>query len=123
MYIKNVSAEERAANLEAGRIARQAKIEAAKDLKTEYADENHWRELAKKYGTRMPVWYLPASESKYLKRVCKTLNVDIDSYIVTTGCRTVKEWCSLNPKWTIMAYVGLFLEWYHEMYSANVLKT
>ena len=45
----------------------QKKLDNA-HLKNDFSDLPHWKELASKYGVRLPSYFQPASETKYLRR-------------------------------------------------------
>lgn len=95
--------------------AKAAKIQYAKDnLVLDYGDEQHWRELAKKHNIRLPIYYHPNRETKYLKRAMKKLNVDMKEYLESCGVLTLKELVSLNPTHTALSEVGFLLEYVEE---------
>ena len=87
---------------------------AEENLKLDYMDSPHWRELASKYGTRLPSYVYPNTSSKYLKRVLNHLGVDAKEYLEACGVTTFKQLAELNPEYTAMSEVGLLLEWYDE---------
>lgn len=106
---------------------RQAKkILAEQTLKLEYADENHWASLASKYSVRLPVYYQPSSEIKYVRRIAKKLNIDINEFLSSTGYSNVKSLVLANPTWTARAICGVLLEFYDDnlnntyTYSSNI---
>lgn len=90
------------------------KLIAEQTLKLEYADENHWTFLASKYSVRLPVYYQPSSEIKYVRRIAKKLNVDINEFLSSTGYSNVKSLASANPTWTARAICGTFLEFFDD---------
>lgn len=95
------------------RLKRIADQEYAKEhLKTEYMDESYWRELASEFGCRLPNWWLPGYEVKYLRRIAKKLNFDLKLFIESTGFSNIKDFCLANNKFTALALSGLLLEWY-----------
>ena len=84
---------------------------AEENLKLTYEDSPLWRELASKYKTRLPSYVHPNTASKYLKRVMNHLGVNAKEYLEVCGVTTFKQLAELNPEYTAMAEVGLFLEW------------
>lgn len=84
---------------------------ARNHLKTTYSDENFWRNEASKYGLKLPGWWYPASETKYVRRACKKLGVNIDDFIASTGCKNLQELAKINNKWSVLGLVGLVIEW------------
>lgn len=113
-YLKDITPEQRAEMQEKARIAREQKKEQAKLLKTEYADEKHWRELASSVGVRLPTTYLANTETKYLRRVAKKLNIDMQEYLDDCGVKNLRQLVELNPTHTALSEVGLLLEWYSD---------
>lgn len=112
-YLNNMTPEQREANRQKGVEARKAKVEAAKLLKTDYADMKFWEDLARSSGLRLPKRYLPNTELKYLKRVCKSLGLDVSEYLESCGVNTIKQLVQLNPDWTARAECGSLLEWFY----------
>jgi len=97
---------------QASRLAK--KQYAEENLKLDYIDSPHWRELASKYGTRLPSYIYPNTSSKYLKRVMNHLGVNAKEYLEVCGVTTFKQLAELNPEYTALAEVGLLLEWYDD---------
>ena len=90
---------------------RVADQEYAKEhLKTEYMDQKYWAEKASEYGLRLPGWWIPSSEIKYIRRACKKLNIDINDFIESTGFSNLSQLAANNPTFTALAMVGLVLE-------------
>lgn len=94
--------------------ARLAKQEAAKSLKQDWEDIQHWKELASKHGVRLPSYVHPNTETKYLKRLFKKLNLDIQEYLDSCGVKTAKSLVNMNTNYPAYAEVGLALEWINE---------
>lgn len=100
---------------EQSKETRQAKkLLAEQTLKLDYADENHWTTLASKYSVRLPVYYQPSSEIKYVRRVAKNLNIDINDFLASTGYTNVKSLAAANPTWSARAICGILLEFYDD---------
>ena len=91
----------------------QKKLDNA-HLKNDFSDLTHWKELASKYGVRLPRYYIPSSETKYLKRLFKKVEMDIQEYLNACGVSTVKQLVKLNPNYPAAAEVGLALEYIDE---------
>lgn len=94
--------------------ARLAKQEAAKSLKQDWEDIQHWKELASKHGVRLPMYTAPWTETKHLKRVMSKLNINPKEYLEDCGVSTIKKLVALNPNTPALFEVGLLLEWYEE---------
>lgn len=103
--------------IEAAKKAREAKKAwAAANLQMGYADEDYWRQLGKEAGVRLPQRHIANTESKYLKRMLKKLDIDSKEYLESCGVRGFKELASLNPQGTALSEVGLLLEYWKESY-------
>lgn len=93
------------------RLKRIADQEWAKEnLKTDWADENYWRETASKYGLRLPGWWIPAREVKYIRRACKKVGVEVSDFIDSTGFNNLNQLAEANSGSTALSMVGLVLE-------------
>jgi hypothetical protein len=106
---------DRAALQQASKESREKKQSYARDnLKIDWADSNHWRDLATKHGVRLPVWYIPNTETKYLRRLFKHKDVDIKHYLEYCGCKSMKQLVDMNPEYPAFVEVGFALEWLDE---------
>lgn len=83
---------------------------ASEHLYTEYKDEQFWRENASKVGLRLPGWWIPASETKYIRRACKKLGVDVNSFVESTGFSNLNQLVKANSQWSVVGMVGLCIE-------------
>lgn len=114
-YLKELSEEEREQLRVKSAQAREEKKQYALDhLKTSWSDLPIWREMAVRQGTKLPSWYVPGSELKYVKRLFRNSPLDIKDYIADMGCSTLKEMQELNPKANAQAMVGWALEYINE---------
>ena len=96
---------------EAVRLKRIADQEyALGNLNTSYADEQFWRDKASTFGLRLPLWWIPAAETKYIRRACKKLGIDINDFIASTGFSNLNQLVKANSKWTALGVVGLCIE-------------
>lgn len=91
-----------------------AQLWAQYNLKDDFADESTWRSLASEYGVRFPQRHIPGTELKYLKRTCKKLNIEISSFLESTGFSTLKQLAEANKTYPSWALLGLILEFYHD---------
>lgn len=93
------------------RLKRIADQEYAKEnLNISYADEQFWREKASEFSIRLPMWWKPASDTKYVRRACKKLGIDIKDFVDSTGFSNLNQLAVNNPTFTALAMVGLVLE-------------
>jgi hypothetical protein len=99
---------------EQAKASRLAKQEASKSLKQDFADMNTWKELASKHGVRLPSYVHPNTESKYLKRLFKKVQMNIKDYLEACGVNTMKQLAALNPDYPAYAEYGLALEYIDE---------
>lgn len=94
------------------RLKRIADQEWAKEhLGTSYADEQFWREKASEFSIRLPMWWKPASDTKYVRRACKKLGIDIKDFVTSTGFSNINQFVQNNPRWSALAMVGLCIEY------------
>jgi len=83
---------------------------AREHLYTEYKDEGFWRDNASKVGLRLPMWWIPGSETKYIRRACKKLNVDVNLFVGSTGFSNLNQLVKANSRWSAVGMVGLCIE-------------
>lgn len=112
--LPNMTTEERQEMIKKGAEVKREKQQWAKEnLKTTWEDENHWRELSKKHGYRLPVWYEPA-KSKHVNRFLKAKGLEKEWYQDHTGYTNGNNEAKSNPKLPAFAQIGLLLEAYDE---------
>lgn len=87
------------------------KKEDGKLLKQDFLDLPVWKELASKYSFRLPAYYQPNTESKYIKRLFKHVGADLSAYLEDCGVKSVKSLVKLNENWPAYAEVGIALEY------------
>lgn len=102
------------------RLKRLADQEFAKEnLHTNYQDEDFWKERASFYGFRMPMWWIPASETKYVRRACKKLSINVEDFVSSSGFSNLSQLVSVNPTWTAFGMVGLCIDYKENTWSVN----
>lgn len=102
------------------RLKRLADQEYARvHLYTEYKDEQFWREQSSLFGIRLPMWWKPASDTKYVRRACKKLGIDINDFVASTGFSNLNQFVQNNPRWSALAVVGLCIEFALEFKENN----
>ena len=116
-FLNTLTPEQRTELRQKAVLSKDAKREANKHIRTDYADMQYWEELASKHGVRLPIRYYPSTDIKYVVRVAKRLGVDVKEYVSTTGCKSLKELAELNKGWSAAAMCGLFLEHIDEIKS------
>lgn len=93
------------------RLKRVADQQYAKEnLIVDYKDEQFWRDNASKVGLRLPGWWIPSNETKYVRRACKKLGVDVNSFVESTGFSNLNQLVKANSRWTALGMVGLCIE-------------
>ena len=107
--LKEISSEERDKLLEQARIAREAKKEAGKSLRQDWADAKLWEWLRSKTVVKAPSYYLPCTETKHVSRTLKKIGKD-SVWWKEHFAPNVLQWCEWNHN--VPAYVlqGLMLE-------------
>lgn len=81
------------------------------NLNVSYADEQFWRERASEFNIRLPMWWKPASDTKYIRRACKKLGIDVKDFVTSTGFSNLNQFVQNNPRWTAFSVVGLVIEY------------
>ena len=112
--LRNITQEERLLMQQKSKDSREAKKLAAQNLKTEWADIQHWRELASQANIRLPIQYAPASELKHLRKALKRLSIDPAEWCNVQGYKTLKGFARDNPEANAVLEVGLLLEYWRE---------
>lgn len=113
-YLADKTDEELAEIRAKAKASKDAKREWAKvNLKLDWGDESHWRELASTYSYRLPNRYDKAS-AKYVNRFLKHFNLDKEWYSDVTGFSNGNKEASANPTMPAFAQVGFLLEQYNE---------
>ena len=80
-----------------------------KQLRQEWADAEHWRELARHRGYRLPHWYLPMTP-KAMQQVLGSLGLDRQFFREAFGLKTYQQLIDLNPSAPLWAFAGWCLE-------------
>ena len=93
---------------------REAKKIAGEHLKQTWADLSFWRETASEAGIRLPISYIPATETKHIRKTLKKLDISIDEWLDVTGFKTLKGFGESNPTTPSYVEVGLALELWNE---------
>lgn len=107
--LNEISPEKRLELLEQARIAREAKKEAGKHLRQDWADAPVWDYLRSELAIKSPLYYIPASETKYISRTLKKLGKDT-GWFYEHFCQPVSKWAILNPKAPAYVLQGLMME-------------
>lgn len=115
-YLVNLTVEQRLQMVIKSKNTRDAKRAWGEEhLKQDYGqDEAHWRALASEAGIRLPAKYIPSSDTKYLKRILKKLNIEAKEWLDVEGYTTLKDFSVNNPTWPSYAHIGLLLEYWKE---------
>ena len=84
-------------------------IAAGKGLRQQWADAEHWRELARQRGYRLPHWYLPMAP-KGMEQVLRSLGLDREFYREAFGLKTYQDLIDRNPNTPLWVFAGWCLE-------------
>jgi hypothetical protein len=95
--------------LEAANDSIKDLIETGQHLKQGWADCEHWRELARRRGYRLPHWYLPMTP-KGMEQVLRGLGLDRQSYRKAFGLKTYQDLVDHNPNTPLWVFAGWCLE-------------
>lgn len=117
--LASMSPEQRKAAQEKGRQARLAKAAARVGnplgLKLEYADANHWDELARKHNIKRMPSKEDQVDASMLRSWIGKLGLTFEEFNERfTG---VKYFVDNNPKWTKYAAAGVMLELKDELHG------
>lgn len=85
---------------------------ARKHLRNDFADKGKWKQMASRYGVRLPSWYV--RNTRTIRRAAKILGLDGTWVQESTGHYSLKELFEANPQWPSYAIIGLMLETAHE---------
>jgi len=98
--------------------AKQSRLDAQEyartHLKYQFVDHPHWTTLASKYNCKLPGWWYPSTEIKYLRRIAKKANFDLNLFVQSTGCSSIKEYADINSNWCVLGLCGVLLEYIYE---------
>ncbi len=112
--LNNLSPEQRQEMLQKAKESRKIKAKwAQENLKQDYLDESHWRDLAKKHGYKLPVKNHQAG-SKFVNRFLKHFDLSREWYQDVTGWVNGNEEARKNPTMPAFAQTGFLLEAYEE---------
>ena len=108
-YLKEISPEERKRNLELARVAKEAKVEAGKSLRQDWAESPLWDYLRSELKIKSPLYYLPSTDIKHYNRTMKKIGKD-SAWFKEHFAPSVNKWNEWNKN--VPAYVlqGLMLE-------------
>lgn len=93
---------------------------ATENLRQDFQDLQVWKDLASKRGVRLPIYYAAGTEIKFIKRMAKKLEVDIDQFLESTGFTTLKQMALANPNWPSYALCGILLEYSEEVNGEEI---
>lgn len=104
-HLASITPEEREAIQAKSKAAMAEKKAWAKEhLRNDFADNPLWRELAKKYDVKLPPYYEPNTETKYLHRVFKKTGTCCKEYLEACGATTLKQLASMNPAYPAFGF-------------------
>jgi len=80
-HLKIMTDEDRAKSLA---VKEEKKAWALENLKQDFEDLVSWKDLSSKHGVRLPLYYVPGTEIKFIKRMAKKKGVEINDFVETT---------------------------------------
>lgn len=113
-FLTNMTSEQRLEMREKARLSLEQKKEDGKHLRQDFADEAVFRENASKIKFRLASAYIPASEQKYLRRLLKHINKDMNWWRECNGYKSVEQWCKDNTNMPAYYLQSLTIEDYLE---------
>jgi hypothetical protein len=122
-YLSSLTPDERSKLLREAQETKLIKREAAvrhaeKNLKLDWDDIPHWKELASKHGVRLPIWYLPA-DVKQMRKIVRKLGKDRVWWSDEFGFSQYKDHLKANPSMPAFAFAGFCLEAIEEALHEN----
>jgi hypothetical protein len=104
------TAEETESALASARIARAAKNAARKasTLRKDFLDQDHWEDLAREKGLRLPQWGDAPTVSN-MRTWLHKVGMSQAEWETENGCR-LAQFPVNNPDWPLRAFAGLTLE-------------
>jgi hypothetical protein len=95
--------------LEAANDALRGLRDEGKHLRQVWAEAEHWRELARHRGYRLPHWYLPMTP-RAMQQVLGSLGLDRQFFREAFGLKTYQQLIDRNPNAPLWAFAGWCLE-------------
>jgi hypothetical protein len=74
-----------------------------------FLDADHWKDLAREFGIRLPRWDTPCSTSK-MKWYLSRIGVTPQQYLEYHNEKNFLAFQKYNPDWPLRAWVGVELE-------------
>ena len=99
--------------LEAANNTLHGLMEAGKHLRQVWADSEHWKQLARERGYRLPHWYLPMTP-RGMEQVLRSLGLDRQFYRDSFGLKAYQDLIDRNPRTPLWVFAGWCLESSHE---------
>ena len=84
-------------------------IAAGRGLRQQWADAEHWRQLARDLSYRLPHWYQPMTP-KGMEQVLRGLRLDRQFYRDAFGLKTYQDLIDRNPNTPLWVFAGWCLE-------------
>lgn len=106
--------------LKSAQVKEEKKQWALANLKQDFEDIQVWKDLASKHSVRLPIYYAAGTEIKFVKRMSKKLEVNIDEFLESTGFTTLKQMALSNPTWPSYALCGILLEYAEEVNGEKI---
>ncbi len=99
------------------------KREAGKALyRTDFLDDEYWKELAREFNVTLPQWHI-APEKPKMRSWVRRLGINERNYKDACGDGwQYDDFAILNPDWPLRAFVGILLEYAHELKLANEIN-
>lgn len=117
LHFKVMTDEDR---IRSAQIKEEKKQWALVNLKQDFEDLPVWKEIASRYSVRLPIYYAAGTELKFVKRMAKKLEVNIDDFLENTGFTTLKQMAVVNTTWPSYALCGLLLEYVEEVNGEKI---
>ncbi len=103
-------------------IGNQERFKPDLTLRSDFDDDERWKDLARKFYIRLPLFGThPTNEKKM--RWLRKFRVSEKDYLEMTGFAKLSDFERINLNWPLRAFVGLLLEHVNQRDDArHVLK-
>ena len=105
--------------LEKAKLKREAGIAL---YRNDFADDEYWMQLAKQYKLLLPKWFVAPEVAKMRSWLRKVGIKERDYREACSEGWVLEDFALLNPNWPLRAFVGILLEYRHELDNAKAIN-
>ena len=106
----------------AQKVAKEKRVLGQELYRNDFMDDEHWKELALRFGVLLPKWYVAPEVSK-MRSWIRKLGLKERDYCEACGEDwQLSDFAKLNPDWPLRAFVGILLEYVEELNNAKEIN-